>query len=601
MSDYHPAISDYAVIGNGQTAALVDCGGSIDWCCWPRFDSPAVFCRLIDAKRGGNFRVAPTGTFRQCRSYVPETNILQTRFTTGSGKLLLTDLMPAPAERDGEQVFPHRILRLVECTDGQIELDIVFRPSFDYARTTPCFQEHPRGSIAYGENEALGLVSRLPLELHSQQAIGRFRVSAGHRFWLILTHGPSADADELIRFSEDDAETEYDRTLNYWRRWAGQCRYEGPYRQQVVRSALVLKLLIFQPEGGLIAAPTTSLPAEIGGERNWDYRYTWLRDSGLVLDSLQQLGYHNESMQFIDWLEKLCLGKEDELRVLYRVDGKPAPNEHVLEHLSGYRNSKPVRIGNGAAEQTQVDNYGQIVDAVLLCYKRMPRAMGPDVWRLLRKLVNRAAERWDEPDQGPWELRQPPQHHLYSKLYCWVGLDRAIRFAEQHGLPGEIDGWRTQRDAVRQEILSRGYTTSVGAFTQSFGSRHLDASALTVPLVGFLPADDDRVLSTLQRIERDLTEAGLVYRYRFDDGLPGSDSTFALCSFWLVMNYALVGLTEKARALFEHICRFANDVGLLSEQINPASRELLGNFPQGFTHLGLIRAALHLKDHGPAD
>lgn len=596
MNEPPLAISDYALIGNGQTAALVGRNGSIDWCCWPRFDSAAVFCRLLDEQRGGHFQIAPIDDYRWSREYVEATNVLQTVFTTPGGIVRLTDMMPAPSEDGDRKVFPHRILRKVECLEGQVELHVGFRPSFDYARTPPRYELHRQGAIAYGNGEALSSISPWRLHNKAESLATRVALTGNDAHWFVLTHGPPADARHALQFSTEDAESEYQRTIEYWKRWSETCQYNGPYRAQVLRSALVLKLLAFQPTGGLVAAPTAALPAEIGGQRNWDYRYTWLRDSGLLLDSLQQLGYHEESVQFIDWLENLCLACEGDLRVLYAVDGQPAPDEQPLEHLSGYRNSTPVRIGNGAVDQTQIDNYGHILDAVVLCYERMPREVKPQLWQFLRDLANRTAQRWDEPDKGPWELRQPPAHHLYSKLYCWVALDRAIRFADQHGLPGTVREWERQRDAIREAILSRGYNADVEAFTQSFGSTDLDASVLTVPLVGLLPPDDERVRSTLRAVQDKLTADGLAYRYRIDDGLPGSDATFTLCSFWVVMNLALTGNRVEAHKLFEHICSFANDVGLLSEQIDPASGELLGNFPQGFTHLGLIRAALHLQE-----
>ena len=592
---YRP-ISDYALIGNGQTAALIGRNGSIDWCCWPRFDSPAVFCRLLDDEIGGFFQIVPAAGYRVARQYVGPTNVLRTTFTTDDGVVELTDFMPAPRQSSGEDVFPHRVLRRLQCVSGRVDIKLACYPSFDFARQDARFQLRENGAIAFGDGEALSLVSSLEVEHRGDRLIGRKTLAAGEDHWITLTHGPASDAEDTFRFMDRHAQQEYQRTIAYWETWSEVCQYEGPYRELVLRSALALKLLVFQPSGGLVAAPTTSLPDEIGGMRNWDYRYTWLRDSGLVLDALQQLGYHDESMQFIDWLQNSGLDREDHPKIMYTVDGQPAPDERSLEHLAGYRGSRPVRVGNGAVEQTQTDIYGHVLDAVVLCFERMPRDVQPELWDFLCSLADRIASHWQQHDKGPWEVRGPAKHYLYSKLYCWVGLERVVRFAEQQQLSGDIQEWKKQREAVRDAILSRGYNRHIGAFTQVLDGDQLDATVLVVPLAGLLPIEDDRVQSTIRVIEQRLTENSLVYRYKLDDGLPGSDASFALCSFWLIMDLAMSGQVTKAQSLFEHICGFANDVGLLSEQINPASGELLGNFPQGFTHLGLIRAALHLSE-----
>jgi alpha,alpha-trehalase len=595
MHRHEPLISDYGVIGNGQSAALVNRGGSIDWCCWPRFDSPAVFCRILDSAKGGSFRVAPVGDAQIARQYIPATNVLESTFTTTDGVIRLTDLMPAPFDDAGRRRYRHRILRLVEGIRGSVDVEVLFAPTFEYAQRTPEFTVSDQGAIAFGEGEALSLATSVKLVEQAQHLIGRLQLAAGERHWMILTHCPASRAEEFLQVQPDDAEEELEETIVYWTDWAEKCQYDGPYRDLVLRSALVLKLLVFQPSGGLIAAPTTSLPDEVGGSRNWDYRYTWLRDTGLVLDALQRLGYHDESVNFIEWLQNLGAGSDD-LRVIYTVEGKPAPTERSLEHLVGYRGSRPVRIGNGAVEQTQVDVYGHILDAVLLCFERMPREMPGELWDLLQSLADQASAKWREPDQGPWEMRGPARDYLYSKLYCWVGLDRAIRFAEEHDLEGNVGEWTRQRHALKQEILSHGYNENLAAFTQTLDGEQLDASLLTIPLTGLLPADDERMRSTVRRIQQELSDDGLVYRYRMGDGLPGRDATFTLCSFWLVMNLALMGELEEATRLFERICDFANDLGLMSEQIDAQSGELLGNHPQGFTHLGLIRAAIHLQD-----
>ncbi|QDU37683.1 Trehalase [Maioricimonas rarisocia] len=596
MEHQYPPISDYGLIGNGQSAALVRRNGSIDWCCWPRFDSPAIFCRILDANQGGYFRLAPSCGFRASREYVGPTNVLATTFTTDDGAIRVTDLMPAPRDDDASRQYPHRILRLVEGLEGSVELECEFFPTFDYARTRARYEARSGGAIAYGEDEALSLVTPVALQEEGRALLGQQRVTAGDRLWFVVTHGPTADAEGFLDVTPEDAQQELEHTLSYWKDWIGQCRYEGPYRGLVIRSALVLKLLVFQPTGGLVAAPTTSLPDEIGGERNWDYRFTWLRDSGLVLDALQLLGFHQESMQFIDWLQELGHVEDGHLRVVYRVDGTSAPTERALPHLEGYRQSQPVRVGNAAVEQTQVDVYGQVLDAVILCFERMPRRIDPELWELLTRLADQAAAHWQTKDRGPWEMRGEPQHYVYTKLYCWVGLDRAIRFAEDAGLDGNVDEWKRQRDAVRDAILERGYDPQEQTFTQTFENRHIDASVLPVGLSGILPPDDDRIRSTVERVREELSRDGLVYRYGMDDGLPGRDATFTLCSYWLVMNLARLGELEDACRIFDRICGHANDLGLLSEQIDAESGQLLGNFPQGFAHLGLIRAALAIAE-----
>lgn len=590
----YPHIGDYALIGNGRTAALVARDGSIDWCCWPRIDSPAVFCRLLDARRGGSFRIGPTGRSSVSRAYVGETNVLATVFTTAEGMVRVTDFMPAPDRSTEQEGDPGHLLRRVEGLRGRVELEILFRPTFDYARADTVLTCSPQGAIALSETEALRLDCSVPLQPESDALVGRFTVSADDWRWFALTYHDPRRPVQPEEVSGAMADANLERTLEYWNRWLGGCTYSGPYEEAVHRSALVLKLLTFHPTGGLVAAPTTSLPAEIGGVRNWDYRYTWLRDSALILDALQQIGYHDESLGFFEWLETLCLGCRGDIRIMYTVDGNPLLPERTLDHLEGYRGSRPVRLGNAAADQTQLDVYGHMADAIFLCLQRMPRPIRPELWNILRLLGDRAAARWSEVDQGPWEMRGEPQHFLYSKLYCWVALDRVIRLADQAGLPGNVAAWRHERQAVREAILTQGYNSEAGVFTQAAGTTALDASALVIPLVGFLPATDSRVQSTVERIRQQLLSHGLVYRYRVDDGLPGGEGAFVLCSFWLVCNLAMCGRVGEARELFESVCEYANDVDLLSEAIDPASGELLGNFPQGYAHLGLIRAALYI-------
>lgn len=588
-------IRDYAVIGDGHTAALVASDGSIDWCCCPQFDSPALFCRLLDAKRGGWSRIGSPSAASVTREYVGNTNVLATSFRTERGAFRVTDFMPIHAGGDQPHIASkdgsHRILRLVEGLAGEAACVVEFRPTFDYARAATAIEITPSGARATTDDESMLLRSPIPLNVDERgAACARRRLRAGERLWFELEYGEGAGARRAADFEAD-----LQRTLEYWSTWSARCTYEGPYHPFVRRSALVLKLLAFAPSGAIIAAPTTSLPEEIGGVRNWDYRYTWLRDSALILYALQSIGYHREADAFFDWLEQLCLRCSGGLRIMYTIDGGVNLQEVTLDHLAGYRNSRPVRVGNAAFEQKQLDIYGEVLDAAHLHVEWRKPPLSSDMWGVLSHLADLAAERWGEADQGIWEVRGGPQHFLYSKLMCWVALDRAIRISEADGLPADTRRWRCARDEIREVILSRGYNKNLGAFTQSLDGSILDASALAIPTVGFLPATDARVISTMDRIGERLTANGLVYRYRRDeteDGLPGNEATFALCSFWLVDNLALAGRLAEARKLFERIVGYANDVGLLAEEIEPHSRELLGNFPQGFTHLALIRAAL---------
>lgn len=590
MNGEYPPISDYALIGDGHTAALVSRAGSIDWCCWPHLDSPAVFCRLLDARRGGAFRIAPVGSHQVSRAYVEGTNVLATTFRAQDGEVRLTDFMPAERKDDGtggEDIEEsHRILRLIEGLSGELDVGLYFRPTFDYARAPTHVEISDSGAIATAGREALRLI--VPVSLSRDPAggvTGRVRVRAADRIWVTLT--------DVHQSALPDPEAALNETILCWRNWIRRCTYRGKYEEHVRRSALTLKLLTFEPTGALIAAPTTSLPEEIGGVRNWDYRYTWLRDSALTLYALQSIGYHDEARHFFEWLQTLCLSCHDNIQIMYRLDGGRDLPEQTLPHLEGYRGSRPVRIGNAAAAQTQLDIYGEVLDAAHLCYEGN-RAPDPRLWSVLTLLADRAVERWQEPDAGIWEVRAGPQHFLYSKLLCWVALDRAVRLAEEDQMRGDVATWTRTRDEIREAILTRGYDHALQAFTQAFDSPVLDASALVIPLVGFLPATDVRVRSTVRAIQERLTSNGLVYRYLAEDGLVGGEGTFALCSFWLVDNLALSGQVDEARRLFERVVGYANDVGLLAEEIEPVRGELLGNFPQGFTHLGLIQSALSI-------
>jgi GH15 family glucan-1,4-alpha-glucosidase len=614
-ADRYPPIADYAVIGDCHTAALISRDGSIDWYCPARFDAPAVFCRVLDAEKGGYLRVTPAARYSVSRAYRGPTNVLDTTFTCDDGQVRVTDFMPihlrGRMHRGHDVGTSHRVVRLVEGLSGAVELDLAFKPTFDYARARADFVLVPgRGAIASSADEYLALACHgVTLDQCDDVLTARPRVAAGDRLWLTLTYTPDPDRAEEALTPANPAR-QLARTIDYWQRWAASCTYQGPYRDEVIRSALTLKLLIYEPTGAIVAAPTTSLPEEIGGVRNWDYRFTWLRDSALILYALMTLGFHDEAQDFFVWLDRTT--KNDpppKPQIMYRIDGNRDLPECKLDHLEGYRGSRPVRLGNAAANQRQIDIYGDVLIAAYLFFRREKgdekssetgdttvdsHRPSAETWVMLRDLVEDAASRWQEHGHGIWEVRQDPQDYLYGKLMCWAALDRGIRIATDHGLDAPLDRWKQTRDDIRRAILERGYNPEEKAFTQAFGSRALDASVLMIPHIGFLPATDPRFRSTIDRIQRQLARDGLVCRYCNEDGLPGGEGAFLPCTFWLVDALALAGRLDEAHQLFDRAVHCMNDVGLLSEEINAENGEMLGNFPQGFSHLALIQSAVNL-------
>ncbi|HEX5418334.1 MAG TPA: glycoside hydrolase family 15 protein [Chloroflexota bacterium] len=608
-SVYRP-IGDYALIGDCHTAALVSKDGSIDWYCPGRFDAPAVFCRLLDARRGGYLSVAPVAAYADRRRYCERTNVLETTFFSTEGTVRLTDFMPVhrPAAESTGQGTPgfRGICRLVEVLAGTLDVEVRFKPTFDYARAAGDVEPTPNGAVARGGAHQLTLtcpgVSLAPAEDGSFR--GRFRLTMGERRWLTLTAALGAKAPQGAPTS-DECESLLQQTRAYWDSWAEKCTYRGPYRSKVLRSALALKLMTYEPTGAIVAAPTTSLPEEIGGSRNWDYRYTWLRDSSVVIYALMAVGHADDAGAFYNWLMRTLDNQPaGHPQILYTIDGRPEVTESTLPNLEGYRCSAPVRIGNGAATQRQLDVYGEILASVYIYgvnqvaegAKGQPYP-GPSepAWTHIRRLVDLVVQDWHEPDSGIWEVRGGIlQPFLYSRLMCWVALEAALRVAHYFRLAAPVDLWTRTRDTIRQEILNRGYNAQLGAFTQAFGSTTLDASALLLPAVGFLPPTDPRVRSTVERIRTELTRDGLVYRYLGPDGLIGSEAPFTLCTFWLVNALAMGGDLDDAYDLFEKVTDYANDVGLLAEEIDPATGEQIGNFPQAFSHVGLINSTANL-------
>lgn len=597
---YEP-IADYAVIGDCHTVALVCRGGSIDWYCPDRFDAPAVFCRLLDADKGGFFRVAPREGIASERRYAGPTNVLETVHRTPTGRVRVTDFMPIYQRQEGREGYDvgayGQILRLVEALDGEAEVEVVFKPTFDYARAPAQIEVVEGGAVARSGSQYLTLAFRgegVAIADGTLRAV--LRLWPGQRTWLQLTHGETP-----ATMGPSDCDARLESTVRYWRQWSSEYLYRGEYRAEVQRSALALKLLMYEPTGAFVAAPTTSLPEEVGGVRNWDYRYSWLRDASLILHALTGLGYRGEATDFFGWLRQCC--HRGRPQIMYGIDCRHDLTEVQLDHLEGYRGSRPVRVGNGAFGQQQVDIYGEVMNAAYARYvpdgisRPDEEGLLPETWTVLRRFADAAARQWREPDSGIWEVRGNPQEFLYSRLMCWVALDRAIKLAEERHLAGNLDHWRRERETIRDAILMRGFDQKQRAFTQALGSPIIDASALAIPRMGFLPATDPRVQSTIDRVRDVLGHGGLICRYRTretKDGVPGGEGAFVLCTFWMVEALALAGRLDEAYDLFEHTVGFANDVGLLSEEVDPVKRELLGNFPQGFSHLALVQAAVAL-------
>ncbi|MBW3665799.1 MAG: glycoside hydrolase family 15 protein [Actinobacteria bacterium] len=589
-------IADHALLSDCQSAALVDRDGSVEWLCFPRFDSPSVFARLLDDGDGGHFSVRPTGDAEVTRRYIDGSLVLVTTFETSDGVVELTDALAMAESVRGHDLgdgSPHVLLRRAVCTEGQVDLAVSFAPRYEYGLTTPLVREVDGGVIARGGPVALRLSTDVPLVVEGPVVHATVSLSAGESVSFAVSYGSSWQPSSEP-WSPEQVADRLDDTVAAWRSWKEQHqRYEGPYADLVDHSGRVLQGLTFQPTGAIVAAATTSLPEVVGGERNWDYRYAWVRDASFTLDALWVAACPDESRAFLDYLTTAASSvyRRRELQIMFGVGGERDLSERELNHLSGWRDSRPVRVGNGAWQQEQLDVYGELLAAVHRLRDQLSD-LDDQEQRFLVTLADTAAEVWTETDHGIWEIRGEPHHYLYSKLMCWVALDRAIDLAGALDASDRIEAWKRTRDEVRQAILDRGWSDEAGAFTQAFGTTDLDASNLVISIVGFLPADDERVLATIDATAERLTdEHGLVYRYRAHDGLAGEEGSFLLCTFWLAEAYARSGQTERAREVFERAVGFVNDVGLLSEEVAPESGELIGNFPQAFSHIGLINAA----------
>jgi GH15 family glucan-1,4-alpha-glucosidase len=575
----YAAISDYGFLSDCRSAALVSTDGAIDWLCWPRFDSPALFAAILDAKDGGTWRIRPTGSFVTTRRYLPGTNVLETTFHTPTGSVNLTDWLHMGARQ--------ALCRRLEGITGSVELELVCDPR-------PEFNAH--GPVAL--TQRLGwLVMDLPggERIVADGVAGlceRRSVRAGelHHFSLGLNRPGPSDMTHSLQL-----------TVGFWRAWCDDLHLPGEHTDLVARSAMVLKGLQYRPSGAIIAAPTTSLPESLGGTRNWDYRYSWVRDATLTLGAFAAVQKDAEAQSWLDWLKMIALSAGvEELQIMYGVGGEADLPESVLDHLEGYKGSSPVRVGNGAATQRQIDTYGELAEAIWTTRRRSTEPLNGHRWRLLRALANRAQREWRDPDEGIWEVRGAPQHFVYSKVMCWVALDRAIAVAELDGKDEPcLEGWREERDEIRTEVLTRGFDDELGAFTQAYGSRSLDASNLTLASVGFLEPDDPRFVGTVRATQRHLTRGGLVDRYRTeatDDGFAGEEEgTFTICTLWLCQALIAIGDVQAAQELFDQVCACANDLGLLAEELTPDG-EQLGNYPQAFTHIALILCAFALEE-----
>ncbi|HEY7350618.1 MAG TPA: glycoside hydrolase family 15 protein [Ktedonobacterales bacterium] len=656
------AISDYGVIGDCRTAALVGPDGSIDWCCLPHFDSPAIFCRLLDAERGGFFRMNLAGGAQSAMAYLPGTNILETTLTNASGRLRLLDFMPirkrrpnarlarhvgvallsrasqkrsAEIERDlgNDVAASHRLQRMAACLEGSVEVELTLKATFDYARQEAQIErqhlsDDMTGALLWDDGRYLALVVRrirasadglqaAPLALEQSDHTLRLRATLRAGDQLVAALNYARDRAEarllLAHLARHSFEKDLEETQAYWLDWSKKCHYSGPYRQAVLRSALALKLCTFEPTGAIVAAPTMSLPEWIGGVRNWDYRYTWLRDSSFTLAALANLGYHEEACHYFHFLHDLHLRRGDDVRIMYNIRGESEDHleERILDHLEGYQGSRPVRIGNGAAQQRQLDIYGELLDAAYSYLRHAgfrPKNItrfNRDLWTFCSMVADYVIEHWQDLDRGIWEVRGDPQAFVYSRVMCWVALDRACKLARHYQHDHHADRWETCRDAIHQDILKHGYSEQLQSFTQAYGNTALDAANLRLLLVKFLSPDSPRIKKTVEETLRTLSGPhGVVYRYRSaadsepdgttDDGLPGKEGAFLACAFWLVDNLCYLGRTDEARERFEGLLRFASPLGLFAEEVDPDTGAHLGNYPQAFTHIGLINSAVTL-------
>jgi GH15 family glucan-1,4-alpha-glucosidase len=583
-------IEDYALIGDCETAALIDKNGSIDWLCWPDFSSEACFAALLGTQDNGCWKIAPVaGQWTTTRRYREGTPTLETTFEHKDGAIRLIDFMPIRGQNSD-------VVRIVEGVRGSLAMRMELALRFDYGRTVPWVTRSHDGIRAIaGPNLAI-LRASVPVHGEDLKTVAEFNVSQGERAWFTLTYGNSYRADP----KPVDPDWALEDTDRYWQRWSSCLKYEGKYRDAVERSLITLKAMTYRPTGGIVAAITTSLPEQLGGERNWDYRYCWLRDTTFTLLALTNCGYFDEAAAWQDWLLRALAGSPDQVQIMYGLKGERQLVEWEIDWLCGYENSRPVRIGNAASLQVQLDIYGEMLDVFFHAQHSMRRHTEDD-FRVLILLLEHLENIWQQPDEGIWETRGGRQHFTYSKMMAWVAFDRASLLAEQLQYDAPVERWKRIRDQIHEEICKKAFSEKKKSFTQAYGSEQLDAALLLMPVVGFLPGSDARVIGTVEAIERELMQAGLVLRYdtsKAPDGLPPGEGVFLACSFWMVSSLKAIGRTEEARALFERLLALRNDLGLLSEEFDVERGRLVGNFPQAFSHIALVNAA-HDLDDGP--
>ncbi len=615
-------LEEYGLVGNVETCALVSSDGSVDWLCLPSLGSPSVFAALLDDEDGGRFALRPAGEYESEQSYIEDSNVLQTAFDADGGRLVLTDFMPLRGRRYPDDVSCRAVFRRVTCESGRVELEADFRPRFDYARADTTLAESPRGVVARSDDESALLATDRAFDVGEDAAVGRWSLEADETAWFVLQYDARSAVDPARN------ERVCDRTVDFWQEWTNTCNHPrrcftaGPYHDWMERSALVLKLLFHWETDAIAAAPTTSLPEDVGGVRNWDYRFNWLRDAAFTVQALYKLGHVEEARGYFEWCMSQLPDDGDAaretasaaesvdgvvtsplFRPLYGLREDARLTETTLDHLEGYRGSSPVRVGNDARKQRQLDLYGELVLAVYAVSKHHEGTSVADAnWEGVRTIADHVCDAWEKPDLGIWEVRTEPKQFVHSKVMCWAALDRAIRLVEEGDAdgPGDFHGdvsrWKDNRARLRERILEEGYDESRGAFTRTFEGTELDAACLRIPVVGFLPFDDDRVRGTVDAVMDQLaTDEGLVYRYQGDDGLPGEENPFVMCSFWLVDALALSGRVAEAQDVFENVLSYASPHGLLAEEVDPDTGELRGNYPQAFSHIGLVNSAVYLR------
>ena len=597
--DFRP-VADYGLLADCNSAALVDRHGSIDWLCMPRYDSSALFTRLLDPD-AGHWSISPVGSFSTERRYLPGTLVIESAFTTDTGSVRLLDAMAfAEGQRGHDLGFdaPHEILRSVEGVSGTVELEMELAPRPEYGLVRPLFRAEDGGGRTFGGPNRIAVRGSVPVEVEDATMRATFSLSEGERAEFSLRWAPVEASEPPEPTPTHEVHARIEDTVEAWRSWEAEHDiYEGPHRELVRHSSRVLKGLTYRPTGAIVAAPTTSMPETVGGERNWDYRYSWIRDSSLTIEALYIGACSDEAEEFVSFMTSSAGGRagEGSLQIMYGIGGEHDLSERELPHLRGWRDSRPARVGNGAWNQVQLDVYGELLNSIHL-YREQLGELHPEIQAFVADLADTAARRWHETDSGMWEMRGDPRHHLSSKVLCWAALDRAVQLAPQLGTHAKTEEWTAARDEIREAVLERGWSEERQAYAQSFDSDELDAAQLLMPILGFLPATDERMRSTIDAIDRDLTEDGLVLRYRNEeglnaDGLSGEEGTFVICSFWLVSCLAKAGEVERAQELFDQLVGYANDLGLLAEEIDTANDEQLGNFPQAFSHIGLITAA----------